>query len=648
MWKCSKISAAVMLFSMAAGQDLGSTMPTAPPALPSGLQESGRELTKADADAWLDGFMPYALERNDIAGAVVVIVKDGQVLTQRGFGYADVAARKRVDPATTMFRPGSISKLFTWTAVMQLVEQGKIDLDVDINRYLDFQIPSYGGKPITMRNLLTHRSGFEEVEKDGIRFDGDVPPLGDVLKRWIPKRVFAPGTIPAYSNYGAALAGYIVQRESGIAFEEYIERNIFQRLGMAHSTFRQPLPPQFVPFMAKGYPIASGPPKPYELISVPPAGSAVVSAPDMAKFMIAHLDQGEALLQPQTARLMHDPTYVSVPGTDRMALGFYEQRVNGQSAIAHGGDLNYFHSYMWILPKQNVGMFFSMNSAGEDDANFGLRLALFQQFGDRYFPAKRDAPPAELRTAKAHARMLVGRYISSRGSFSNFLDMANLLGQVNIGLDENGRPLIPALPGFGEAPRQWIEIAPFVWKDAYGHQSLGATVENGRVVRWSVDEVSPFMVWTRAPWYRDSAWLLPLLVASVSVVIVTALSWPLGAISRRRYGAMLTIKDGDLRAYRLVRGFSWLILAVLGGWWLLLMAMEHSEGHLDGLIWLLEITGAIGFFGLLATALWNLGIAAARRLGWLTGFWRVLLVLAAASIVWATVDFHLVSFGADF
>ncbi|HTC91360.1 MAG TPA: serine hydrolase domain-containing protein, partial [Bryobacteraceae bacterium] len=128
------------------------------------------QLTQSDADAWLDGFMPYTLESNDIAGATVVIVKDGQVLTQRGFGYADVAARKPVDPATTMFRAGSISKLFTWTAVMQLVEQHKIDLDADVNQYLDFKIPPYEGKPITMRNLMTHTPGFEEAFKGGIRF----------------------------------------------------------------------------------------------------------------------------------------------------------------------------------------------------------------------------------------------------------------------------------------------------------------------------------------------------------------------------------------------------------------------------------------------------------------------------------------------
>src|ERR1700729_2565236 len=167
------------------------------------------ELTAVDADAWLDGYLPYALAQGDIAGAVVVIVKDGQVLTQRGYGYADLAARQRVDPATSMFRPGSISKLFTWTAVMQLVEQNKIDLDVDVNRYLDFTIPPYEGAPITMRNIMTHTPGFEPALKHLIVFQGSgpVPSLGAALKERLPKRVFAPGTTGAYSNYAVGLAG---------------------------------------------------------------------------------------------------------------------------------------------------------------------------------------------------------------------------------------------------------------------------------------------------------------------------------------------------------------------------------------------------------------------------------------------------------
>jgi CubicO group peptidase (beta-lactamase class C family) len=603
------------------------------------------ELTPSDADAWLDGFMPYTLESSEIAGAVVVIVKDGQVLTQRGFGYADVAARKRVDPAATMFRAGSISKLFTWTAIMQLVEQGKVDLDADVNRYLDFKIPPYQGKPITVRNLMTHTPGFEEAFKGGIRFSGSVPPLGDVLKRMLPARVYAPGATPAYSNYGAGVASYIVERVSGMPFEEYVERSIFAPLNMTHSSFRQPLSAQLAPFMSQGYPKASVDAKPYELISIPGAGSVAVSAADMAKFMIAHLNQGAGLMKPATALLMHDPTRMTVPGTDRMALGFYELKVNGLSAVAHGGDLNYFHSDMWIFPAKNVGLFMSMNSAGENSKTEAIRVALFEQFGDRYFPAA-DAPaPVELPSAKEHAQMLAGNYISSRGCFTNFADVLNFIGQVKITLDKDGRPAVPEV--LGGAPHQWIEVAPFVWQADNGHAHLGAVVENGRVVRWSVDPVSPFMVWDRAPWYRDAAWLLPAFAASLLIVALTALSWPVGAISRRRLGVAMALRGSDLQAYRWTRGFCWLVLAALSGWaWL--FASLQSEGSLDAAIWLLEITGTIAFIGLFGTALWNLQRVWRSNRGAFAKLWSVLLVLAAILTLWVTLSFHLISFGARY
>jgi CubicO group peptidase (beta-lactamase class C family) len=603
------------------------------------------ELTQADADAWLDGFMPYTLESNDIAGAVIVIVKDGEVLTQRGFGYADVAAHKRVDPATTMFRAGSISKLFTWTATMQLVEQGKIDLDADVNQYLDFRIPPYQGKPITMRNLMTHTPGFEEAFKGGIRFSGSVPPLDEVLKSMLPARVYAPGTTPAYSNYGAGLASYIVQRVSGMPFEEYVERNIFAPLNMTHASFRQPLPTQLAPFMSQGYPKASVEAKPYELISIPGAGSIAVSAADMAKFMIAHLHQGAGLMKPETALLMHDPTHVTLPGTDRMALGFYELQVNGLSAVAHGGDLNYFHSDMWIFPAKNVGLFMSMNSAGENSKTEAIRVALFEQFGDRYFPAADASPPVELRSAQEHARMLAGSYINSRGAFTNFADVLNLLGQTKITLDKDGRPSVPEI--LGGAPRKWIEIAPFVWQAANGHAHLGAIAENGRVVRWSFDPVSPFMVWDRAPWYRDAAWLMPTFCAALALIALTALSWPVGVISRRRLGVRMALQGADLKAYRWLRGFCWLALAAFAGWaWL--FASLQSDGSFDAAIWLLQVAGTAAFIGLLGAALWGLERVWHGKRGWFAKLWSVLLVLAAIVTLWVTLSFHLISFGARY
>jgi CubicO group peptidase (beta-lactamase class C family) len=652
-----RLSAAALLGITAAAVEAATVLTVPRPlgpqelATPSVQPEARHELTKTDADAWLDGYIPYALAQGDVAGAVVVIVKDGHVLTQLGYGYADVAAGQRVDPATTMFRPGSISKLFTWTAVMQLVEQGRIDLDADVNRYLDFTIPRYQGEPLTMRDLMTHRTGFEQSVKGLIHLGGKMSPMGDVLQRWIPRRVVAPGTTPAYSNYGAGLAGYIVQRVSGMPYEEYVERHIFQPLGMTHSTFRQPLPTQFAPFMARGYPRASAEAKPYELIEPSGAGGSAMSGSDMAQFMIAHLNQGAGLMQPATARLMHNPAYAAVPGTDRMALGFYETRVNGLSAIGHAGDSFYFHSALWLLPSQHVGLFIAMNSIGTNRAVAvdPIRKALLEQFGDRYWPAADAAVPVELPTAKEHAKMLVGSYASSVGSFSNFADVANFLGQTHIGLDQDGRPSIPGTPGLGGAPPRWIEIAPFVWQKAHGREHLGATVENGKVVRWSMDD--PTSVRERVSWYRDAAWLQPVGLAALVLIGLTALSWPAGAIARRRYGAALALNSRDLTAYPLVSIFSWLVLATLLGWMSLLaelIPLVDNDGSLDWRIWLLQIGGTIGGCGLAALALWNL-----RRVwqGVRSGFsrlWSALLVFAALVILWVMLAFHLISFGTHY
>ena len=300
-------------------------------------------LTKEDVEAWLDGFMPSSLQRNDVAGAVVVVVKDNQVLLAKGYGYSDVAAKKPVDPATTLFRAGSVSKLYTWTAVMQLVEQGKIDLDADVNNYLDFKIAPRGDKPVTVRSLMTHTPGFDEVIRALIVADPHaLQKLGDQLKRWVPPRVTDAGSTPAYSNYGAALAGYIVERLSGESFDDYIDRHIFAPLGMKYATFRQPLPKELEPYMAKGYKVASGPPQPFEIVTIAPAGSISISGEDMARFAIAHLQnssfENQRILQEATAIKMHSTGNDIIPPLHRMLLGFYESDINGHRVISHGGD----------------------------------------------------------------------------------------------------------------------------------------------------------------------------------------------------------------------------------------------------------------------------------------------------------------------
>src|SRR5262249_53978906 len=327
--------------------------------------EAAAPLTAEDANSWLDGYLPYALHTGDIAGAVVAIVKDGKILTERGYGYSDVEKRTPVDPRKTLFRPGSVSKLVTWTAVMQQVEQGKIDLDADVNRYLDFRIPERDGKPVTMRNLMQHTGGFEEQSKD-ILSDKPGPGFQALLKQWVPTRVFAVGTTPAYSNYGASLAGYIVQRVSGEPFDTYVEKHIFAPLDMPLSTFRQPLPANLAPLMSKGYPRASEDPKPFEIVGPAPAGSLSSPGEDMAHFMIAHLQNGEyngnRILSAATAEQMHNSPLTLLPPLNRMELGFFETNLNGREVIAHLGDTDVFHTSLHLFLKENVGLYVSFNS----------------------------------------------------------------------------------------------------------------------------------------------------------------------------------------------------------------------------------------------------------------------------------------------
>src|SRR5580693_9223108 len=233
------------LLAMAAGYAQAQAVTSEPAAV---------TLTADDVGAFMDGLVPYGIEHGDVAGGVVVIVKDGKILFAKGYGFSDVAKRAPVIPDQTMFRPGSVSKTFTWTAVMQLVQAGKIDLDRDVNAYLDFKIPEKFGKPITMRNLMTHTAGFEDgIDKSFVKKADQLFPLADYMKNYMPARIEPPGKVVAYSNYGASLAGYIVQRLSGESYADYIANHILKPLGMTHSTMAQPLPAGLVPFMATGY-----------------------------------------------------------------------------------------------------------------------------------------------------------------------------------------------------------------------------------------------------------------------------------------------------------------------------------------------------------------------------------------------------------
>lgn len=621
------------------------------PAQPA-AQAGQRDLTADDVNVWLDGYLPYALRSADIPGAVVVVVKDGKILSERGFGYADAEKRLPVDPEKTLFRPGSISKLFTWTAVMQMVEAGKLNLDTDVNTYLDFKIPPRDGKPVTLRQIMTHTAGFEEVAK-GVAFNDQkyLIPLDQYLKRWIPQRIFAPGTTPAYSNWATALAGYMVQRVSGEEFNAYLEHHIFAPLDMKNATFRQPLPANLAGQMSVGY--RPGKAIPFEFVGPAPAGSAAVSGGDMGRFMIAHLNNGAGLLQPATAEMMHnspldkvDPMSI-LPPLSRMELGFFETNLNGREVIGHLGDLNGFHSSLHLFMKEGVGVYFSFNSPGKEGAVQGLRTALFQDFADRYFP---NIAPADGRvdakTAAEHARMMTGTWWASRRGESTFLSgFYALFAQDQISVNAKGELVIPSIKGPGGRPREWVEISPFLWRDKNGHDRLAAKVVDGKIVRWSFDFASPFEVFDRVPGYKSSAWIQPMLYISLTILLITLLIWPIAWIARRVFKAAAPLSGRSLKAYRASRLMAGLVVVLLVGWMVALQSVlsdaDASAGGGDGLLLFLEAAGILIFVGAVLTAGWNLWQTWTDGRRWLRKVWSVLILLATLMTLYFAVIFNL-------
>ncbi len=288
---------------------------------------------------------------------------------------------------------------------------------------------------------------------------------------------------------------------------------------MKHSSFRQPLPAALFPLVSMGYQLGSDDkPKPYEFINMAPAGSLASTGTDMGRFMIAHLQLGAygtgRILRADTATRMHTSAQTSIGPLNRMELGFYETNINGHRSISHGGDTQWFHSYLHLFPDDGVGLYVSMNSGGKDGAAHAVRTALFQEFANRYLPG--PGPTGEgvdAKTAKLHAQQMLGQYESSRRRETGFMALAYLPGQAKVIINEDGTISVPALTGLNEVPKKWREIAPYVWRDVAGTERIAAEVVDGKVTRFSTDPISPFMVFERTSWTRSAAWIVPALIA---------------------------------------------------------------------------------------------------------------------------------------
>ncbi|MCZ6641903.1 MAG: serine hydrolase [Gammaproteobacteria bacterium] len=427
-------------------------------------------LDPLEVERFFDASFEIQKYNQQLAGSVVAVVQDGKVLFKKGYGYADIENRVEVDPDRTLFRIASISKTFVWTAVMQLVDTGKLDLDADVNDYLDFAIPATYPEPITLKTLMTHTPGFEDVGTGtfGVKLD-DYVALAEYLPRHIPARVRPAGMLMSYSNYGTALAGYIVERVSGMPWDEYVEENVLAVLEMNSTNVRTPMIEKLAERLAKGYKFGGGAfaVEPYWYAFEAPAGVISSSGSDMASYMIAHLQlggsDGSRILSEAAARKMQSVAFRHHPQVDPMLYGFFETTRSGVRTIGHGGDVNQFHSLMQLAPEHDLGVFIAFNS----DPGSVSRSHLMNAFFDRFFPQPK---PEHIETPEALRASLAdyaGEYANLRRNYSTFEKMGVLVSAIEI-THADGELLI----GGGGSTSRWIMEEPDIFRGKYSNRRL--------------------------------------------------------------------------------------------------------------------------------------------------------------------------------
>ncbi len=478
-------------------------------------QNAGPQNTKE-----IEAFLDHVLQQDSAAfsAAAFVMVKDSTILFQKGYGYSDREKQQPVVPDQTVFYAASISKLFVATAVMQLVESGRLRLDEDLNHYLKkFQVVSPYPQPVTMAQLLTHTGGIDERWLGALaRPNTPVPALEDYFTQHPPRCATPPGEQINYSNHGMALAGYIVEAVSGKHFDEYVEQKIFQPLGMLHSSFRQPLPAA----------LAADLPNEAPTIIPYPAGSLTMTTTDMAAFMIAQLNGGrlgnQRILQEATISEMHRQHFSPHPQIPGVAYGFFESIANGRRALYHTGDRGH-HALLYLLPNEHVGFYFVC--IAPEEKGIALREKLTQAFLDHYYPAKEKfvlpPPPADF---QQRAQRFTGLSRPTSFSRTTIAKLPALMADFRI--TDNGNGTLTAHPPWG--PMKMVEVAPLLFR-----------IEDGAYMAFREDpndNLSHFVVAggigdpstaERIPWYESGALHLRLAIFGFVTFILRWVIWPI-------------------------------------------------------------------------------------------------------------------------
>ncbi len=466
----------------------------------------------ADLDGYVDGMVEAAMRTERIAGVGVAVVRNGQVMLLKGYGQADGAGRP-VDPERTLFRIASISKTFTWIALMQQVEAGRVDLEKPANDYLPptLQIPAGRfAQPVLVRHLLTHSAGFEDLVAGHLFVANPAAavPLVDALVRHRPARVRPPGVASVYSNYGVALAGAIVAEVSGVAFEDYVEQRVLAPLGLQNTTFREPYAPGLV--QGRGLPSPMSPALAADVadgfrwqggayvrqgfeytVQFAPAGSASATPADMARYMIALLAGGAGVAKPETIALFARPTplFANAPGLNGSAWGMLQGRSEGGwRHWGHSGDTLRFHSALTLFPDLDLGVFVTTNAEAGGALRDILPGAIADRLGGRN-PAAPQTPAADASKAGA-LRKFAGAYLSDRRAYTT-IEKAFCLVRctIDVSVAPEGR-LVLATGGEAArlAPVDHVDRAPGVrihrFRNIESGEISAFEERGGRVVRY--------------------------------------------------------------------------------------------------------------------------------------------------------------------
>ncbi len=425
---------------------------------------AGEPIPPADLEAFVDGYVANAMADRHIPGVSISVVQDGQILLKKGYGFADVAAGRSVDPDTTLFRIGSISKTFTHIALMKRVEDGKIGLDDPINDHLPpaLRIPDEGFRePIRIRHIFTHQAGFEDRTLSGELFVHDpaeLRPLAQYLVEERPRRVREPGQFSTYSNYSLVLTGAILQQVDGRPWADIVDDEILKPLGMAHSSAREPYPARaglpapmsagLASNLANGYHWTAGgyQKQAFEYATqVAPAGAISSTAADMANYMRMLLNDGTfngaRIFGAEAAKAFRTPTTNHAPELGNFVGGFVATKLFGRyMAYWHDGGTLTFFSDMLVIPELRLGIFVTTNSEGGSPVSHALPLAIIANFYQPPPGPPRKGSSALVKNAAAYA----GNYLTTRRKYGGLEGLISRFQPATVSVTPDGHLLFGA------------------------------------------------------------------------------------------------------------------------------------------------------------------------------------------------------------